>query len=123
MKLTKSEEYVMEIIWQRKKAFLKDILLTYPDPKPAGTTLATLLKRLQDKGALSYKIYGNSREYYPLIEKSAYFSKELNGIIKQFFNNSALQFASFFTSSTNLTPEELEDLKKIIDIEIIRREK
>ncbi len=123
MKLTKSEEQLMEIIWQREKVFLKDILLGYSDPKPAGTTIATLLKRMQGKGAIAYETFGNSRQYYPLIKKSVYFSKEVNGIIKGFFNNSALQFASFFTASANLTPAELKDLKKIIDIEIKRREK
>lgn len=123
MKLTKSEEKLMELIWQHEKVFLKDILSTYPDPKPATTTIATLLKRMQDKGFVAYETFGNSRQYYPLVKKSAYFSKEVNGIIKNYFNDSALQFASFFTSSSNITPAELEDLKKIIDLEIKRREK
>jgi predicted transcriptional regulator len=123
MKLTKSEEQLMEIIWQQEKVFLKDILAEYPDPKPAGTTIATLLKRMQDKGFVAYETFGNSRQYYPLVKKSAYFSKEVGGIVKNYFNDSALQFASFFTSSSNMTPDELEDLKKVIDVEIKRREK
>lgn len=123
MKLTKSEEQLMEIIWQQEKVFMKDILNEYPDPKPAGTTIATLLKRMQDKGFVAYETFGNSRQYYPLVKKSAYFSKEVGGIVKNYFNNSALQFASFFTSSSNMTSEELADLKKIIDVEIKRREK
>ncbi len=123
MKLTKSEEQLMEIIWQQEKVFMKDILNEYPEPKPAGTTIATLLKRMQDKGFVAYETFGNSRQYYPLVKKTAYFSKEVGGIVKNYFNNSALQFASFFTSSSNMTPEELADLKKIIDVEIKRREK
>ncbi|TSJ44546.1 BlaI/MecI/CopY family transcriptional regulator [Mucilaginibacter corticis] len=123
MKLTKSEEQLMELIWTHEKIFMKDILSSYPDPKPAGTTIATLLKRMQDKGFVAYNTLGNSRQYYALVKKSAYFSKEVNGIIKNYFNDSALQFASFFTSSSNITPDELEDLKKIIDDEIKRRAK
>jgi len=123
MKLTNAEEQLMEIIWQQEKVFLKDILNAYPDPKPAGTTIATLLKRMQDKGFVAYDIFGNSRQYYPLVKKSAYFSKEVNGIVKNYFNNSALQFASFFTKSGGLSAKELEDLKDIIDDEIKRREK
>ena len=123
MKLTKAEEQLMELIWKQEKVFLKDIIDAYPDPKPAGTTIATLLKRMQDKGFVGYETFGNSRQYYPLVKKSAYFSKEVGGIIKNYFDNSALQFASFFTASNNITPEELEDLKKIIDTEIERRKK
>ena len=123
MKLTKAEEQLMEIIWQQEKVFLKDILFAYPEPKPAGTTIATLLKRMQDKGFVAYETFGNSRQYFALVKKSDYFSKEVNGIIKNYFSNSALQFASFFTSSSNITQKELEDLKKIIDVEIKRRAK
>lgn len=115
MKLSKSEEELMSHLWQRGKAFMKDLLDAYPEPKPAPTTIATLLKRMTDKGFISYKLFGKSRQYYPLVEKKAYFSKHVNGLIKNFFNDSASQFASFFTKETNLSKAELEELKTIID--------
>jgi len=121
MSLSKSEEQLMEIIWQQGKIFLKEIIDSHPEPKPASTTVATLLKRMQDKGFIGYTLFGNSRQYYPLIEKEEYFSKHVNGIIKDFFGNSALQFASFFAQTSNLSAEELEDLKKIVDQEIKKK--
>ena len=123
MQLSKTEEQIMELIWKNEKVFLKDLIDCFPDPKPAATTIATLLKRMQDKGFVGYTLFGNSREYYPLVEKADYFSKHVNGIIKNYFENSALQFASFFTKTSNLTTSELEDLKKIIDKEIKRKKK
>lgn len=98
-------------------------MYNYPEPKPATTTIATLLKRMQDKGFVGYTLFGNSRQYYPLVKKSDYFSKHVNSIIKNFFDNSALQFASFFTKTTNLTTSELEDLRKIVEQEIKRKVK
>ena len=118
MKLSKSEEELMNHLWKLEKGFMKDLLDAYPDPKPATTTIATLLKRMADKGFIDYKLYGKSREYFPLVKKKDYFSKHVNGLIKNFFNDSASQFASFFTKETNLSKEELEDLKSIIDQEI-----
>ena len=123
MQLSKTEEQIMELIWKKEKVFLKDLIECFTDPKPAATTIATLLKRMQDKGFVGYTLFGNSREYYPLVEKSDYFSKHVNGIIKNNFGNSTLQFASFFTKTSNLTTSELEDLKKIIDKEIQRKTK
>ncbi len=123
MQLSNSEEQVMEHLWKLKKAFMKDILFEYNDPKPATTTVATLLKRMIDKNFVAYNEYGNAREYYPLVKKSDYFSKHVNGLIKKFFNDSASQFASFFTKETNLTEKELEALKKIIDIELEKKKK
>ncbi len=122
MKLSKSEEQLMEIIWQQDKAFMKDILDSYPEPKPAVTTVATLLKRMQDKGVIDYHVFGNSRQYYPLIKKADYFRKYVGNIVKDFFGNSNLKFASFFASSDNLTKKELEELKGIIEKEINRKE-
>jgi predicted transcriptional regulator len=115
MKLSKSEEELMSYLWKREKAFMKELLEAYPEPKPAPTTIATLLKRMTDKGFISYKLFGKSRQYYPLVEKKAYFSKHVNGLIKNFFNDSASQFASFFTKETNLSKAELEELRSIID--------
>ena len=123
MKLSKTEEQLMELIWQQEKVFLKDLIDTYPDPKPAVTTIATLLKRMQDKGFVGYTVFGNSRQYYPLVKKADYFSKHVKGIIKNYFGDSALQFASFFTTTSSLTTAELEDLKKIIDQEIKKKKK
>ncbi|GAA3774156.1 BlaI/MecI/CopY family transcriptional regulator [Corallibacter vietnamensis] len=118
MQLSNSEEELMNHLWKLEKAFMKDLLDAYPEPKPATTTVATLLKRMNDKGFIAYKLYGKSREYYPLVKKKEYFSKHVNGLIKQFFNDSASQFASFFTKETNLSKTELEALKKLIDNEI-----
>jgi BlaI family transcriptional regulator, penicillinase repressor len=116
--LPKTEEQLMEYIWQHEKIFMKDLIDCYSEPKPAPTTIATLLKRMQDKGFVGYTLYGNSREYYALVEKSAYFSGQMKGMIKNFFGDSALQFASFFTKNTEMTATELEDLKKIVQQEI-----
>ena len=121
--LTNAEEQVMEHLWKLEKAFMKDLLEAYPKPKPATTTVATLLKRMIDKQFVAYNEFGNSREYYPLVKKTEYFSKHVNGLISNFFNNSASQFASFFTTETNLSQTELEELKKIIDSEIQKKKK
>jgi predicted transcriptional regulator len=121
MQLSKSEEELMNLLWKQKKAFMKDLLDAYPNPKPATTTVATLLKRMTDKGFVSYKSFGRSREYYPLVKKKDYFAKHVNGLIQNFFNNSPGQFASFFTKETNLSKEELEELKNLIDQEIKRK--
>jgi len=121
MKLTAAEEQLMELIWDKQELYMKDIIESYPDPKPATTTLATLLKRMQNKGFVGYKLMGNSRLYYPLVKKSDYFSKHVKGLIKDFFGSSAMQFASFFTTETNLTDMELEDLKKIIDNQLKKK--
>ena len=121
MTLSKTEEQLMEYLWQLEKAFLKDLIDCFPEPRPAITTVSTLVKRMIDKGFVGHKLYGNSREYYPLVTRTDYFAKQVNRIIKNNFNNSAMQFASFFTKATNLTSDQLEELRKIVDQEIKKK--
>ncbi|MFY7814012.1 MAG: BlaI/MecI/CopY family transcriptional regulator [Chryseobacterium taeanense] len=118
IKLTDSEKDVMEILWEKEKAFMKDILESFPDPKPATTTVATLLKRMQNKDFVGYTLYGNSREYFPKIAKGEYFKEEMSSMIDRFFNNSVTQFASFFTSNAKLSQKELKELRDMIDKQI-----
>ena len=115
MYLTNAEEQVMKLLWKLEKAFIRDLMNEFPDPRPAQTTVFTLLKRMIDKGFVGFTQYGNSREYYPLVSKNQYFSDHIGDIIKDFFNNSTAQFASFFASETDLSREELKKLRDIVD--------
>ncbi|MGB5943798.1 MAG: BlaI/MecI/CopY family transcriptional regulator [Leeuwenhoekiella sp.] len=115
MSLSNAEEQLMQILWKQEKAFMKDLIEAYPEPRPAPTTVATLLKRMQDKDFVDYKQYGRSREYFPLVRQKDYFSKQFQGMIKNFFNDSTAQFASFFTKETDLSEKELQNLRKLID--------
>ena len=122
-KLTDAEKELMEVLWEKETAFMKDLIEAYPEPKPATTTIATLLKRMQNKKMVGYKTFGNSREYFPMVEKGKYFTKEMNGLIGKFFNNSVAQFASFFTANAKLSEKELLEIKKIIETEIEKKQK
>ncbi len=115
MELSNSEEQLMQLLWKKERAFMKDLVDAYPDPKPAVTTVATLLKRMQDKKFVGYIQIGRSREYFPLVKKKDYFSDQMSGMIKNFFNDSASQFASFFTQETDLSDKELKEIRKLID--------
>lgn len=122
MKLSKTEEQLMNHLWRLESAYMRDLLECYPEPKPAGTTIATLLKRMQDKGYVDYEQMGRSRRYFPLVEKSDYFSTYIDGLIRKFFNDSPAQFASFFTRETKLSDSDLEELQEMINDELKRRQ-
>ncbi len=113
----------MQYIWKRKKAFMNELLEMYPEPKPANTTVATLLKRMKDKGYIDYEQMGRSRQYYPTVKKSDYFSNHLKGLIRKYFDDSPSTFASFFTRETDLTEDQLKELQDIVEQELERRKK
>jgi BlaI family transcriptional regulator, penicillinase repressor len=116
--LTKAEEQVMHFIWNLEKAFLKDIVDQFPEPKPAYTTISTVIRVLVNKGFINYNTYGKVHEYFPLVSKDDYFRSHFKGVVKNFFSGSVSNFTSFFTNDENLNLTELEQIKKMIEKKI-----
>ncbi|MEO9483552.1 MAG: BlaI/MecI/CopY family transcriptional regulator [Ekhidna sp.] len=119
--LTKAEEQLMHYLWTLEKSYLKDIVERYPEPAPAYTTISTVVNVLVKKGFIGFNTHGKSREYYPLITKEKYTQQSMNGLMNSFFDNSTKKFASFFTSQKDLSVEELQEIRKLIDEQIAQR--
>jgi len=117
--LTKAEEQLMQYLWELGKGFLKDIVERFPEPRPAYTTVSTVIGVLVRKGFIGYNAYGKVREYYPLVSMREYSADRMRSMINRYFNGSASEFASFFTGeAANLS--ELEDIKTLIESQIER---
>ncbi|MGE0077000.1 MAG: BlaI/MecI/CopY family transcriptional regulator [Bacteroidales bacterium] len=115
--LTKAEEQVMQYLWKVEKGFLKDIVDQFPVPKPAYTTVSTVIRVLVKKGFIGYNTYGKVNEYYPLVSKADYFQSHVKSIITNFFHGSASEFALFFAND-QLDISELEEIQKMIEDKI-----
>ena len=120
--LTKAEEQLMQILWALERAYLKDIVNQYPDPAPAYTTISTVVNVLVKKGVVGFNTHGKSREYFPLISKEMYTRQSMRGLMSSFFDNSARKFASFFASQEELSVDELQETRKMIDEQIAKRD-
>ena len=110
MQLTKAEEQVMQILWDRETGLVKDIRDSFSEPKPARNTVSTVLRVLEKKGYVGHKAYGNVHLYFPLVSKSNYSKSQLFGLLENYFNNSFPAMASFFAREKDLTVKELDDL-------------
>ena len=113
-KLTRKEEEVMKILWKLGKAFVKDIVEKYDDPKPHYNTVSSLVRLLQDKGIVGFTQYGNTYEYFPLMTKEEYRGTFMKQVISDYFDNSYQNAVAFFIKEKGLTPAELEELVKMI---------
>lgn len=108
--LTKAEEQVMQILWQLKQGFLKDILDKMPEPKPHSNTVATILKILIDKGFVSYEVQGRNNLYKTTVSKTEYGRKSMNQLVKGYFEGSPAKLLSHFVNDNKLSQEDLEAL-------------
>jgi len=113
--LTNNEEQVMQIIWELEKALVRDVLNQFPEPRPPYTTLASVIKQLENKRYLDHKTYGNTHEYFPLISKKAYQHNSFNLLVKNYFEGSAKNVLSFMVKEDKLSEKDIQDLEKMVE--------
>ncbi len=112
--LTKAEDQVMQVLWKLEKAFVKDIISHLPPPRPAYTTVSTIVRILEQKGFVGHKAYGKTHEYYPLISRENYTRFYLNAVVNDYFGGSFRNLVSFFVKEEKLSEKELNELLKEI---------
>ncbi len=115
MELTKAEEKVMQILWDIEKGFVKDMLEHYSEPKPAYTTIATIVKILEKKGYVSHKTYGNAHQFFPVVSKENYSNKHVNSLFKKYFSSSIKDVVSFFALNNKVETNDIEDAIKLLN--------
>lgn len=108
--LTKAEEQIMQVLWELKRGFVKNIIDKLPEPKPAYNTVSTIVRILQDKGFVGHESFGKSHCYYPLIDKDTYTKKFLKNFIGNYFENSFSRMVSFFAKEEKIDLKELEEI-------------
>ena len=113
--LTRAEEEIMRILWQLKKAFVKDILAEMPEPKPAYNTVSTIIRILEKKEVVGYTAYGKTHEYFPLITEEEYKRFEMQNLMVNYFDNSLPNLVSFFVKDNDLKSKDLEEIMKLIN--------
>jgi len=113
--LTKAEEQVMQILWDQKEGFVKDLLLKFPEPKPAYNTVSTIIRILEKKGFVDHRSFGKSHQYYPLISREQYRNERFSSLMKNYFNNSMKQALSNFGESGNMNMKEADEIIKMME--------
>ena len=108
--LTKAEEQIMQLLWELKNAFVKDIIEQIPEPKPAYNTVSTIIRILEKKGFVGHNAYGKTHEYFPLISRKDYTRSYMKNFMRNYFSGSFQEMVSFFAKEDNMSVSELDEL-------------
>jgi len=108
--LTKAEEEVMQILWRLKRGFIKEILEKFDEPRPAYSTVSTIIRILNEKGFVNYKVYGRTFQYFPVISKDDYRKTQMSSFVRNYFSNSYQKMVSFFAREDSITVKDMEDI-------------
>ncbi|UJH92608.1 BlaI/MecI/CopY family transcriptional regulator [Antarcticibacterium sp. 1MA-6-2] len=114
-KLTNKEEEILHILWQLKKAFVKEVLAEIPEENLHYNTVSTIIRNLEDKGYVSHKAYGKTHQYFPVVSKEEYRKQFMSTATKKFFDNSYKSMVSFFAKEEKISAKELREILEIIE--------
>jgi BlaI family transcriptional regulator, penicillinase repressor len=114
-KLTNKEEEIMQILWKLKKAFVKEVLAEISEDQPHYNTLSTIIRNLEEKGFVSYNAFGNTHQYYPVVQMEDYRKRFMNTAIDTYFDSSYKNMVSFFAKEQKISAEELREILALIE--------
>ena len=109
-RLTSKEEEILGYFWAKGPLFVRELLDLQEEPKPHYNTLSTIVRTLEEKGYICYKVFGNTHQYYALISEDEYRKKTLKQVVDKYFDNSYTRVVSTLIEEEALTLDELQEL-------------
>ena len=113
--LTAREDQIMQIVWQHQKLFIRDIIEQLPEPRPAYNTVSTIVRILEQKGFVGHESAGRAHLYFPLTAQDDYRKFALGNLVDGYFAGSLSNLVSFFAEKENLSLQEVDEIKRIIE--------
>jgi predicted transcriptional regulator len=115
-RLSRREQQILEILYERGRATVADVLEALPDP-PSYSATRALLRILEEKGQIKHVAEGPRYVFSPRVPRSRARRSALKQLVQTFFQGSAGDAAAALLdiSTTRLTDEELSRLEARIE--------
>ena len=113
--LTRAEEDIMHLLWQRENARVAELIVDMPEPKPAYNTVSTIIRILEDKGFVGHEKAGRGFKYFALVDNSTYQKASMKKMVNSYYEGSFKNMVSFFVKENNMSAKDLESILKDID--------
>jgi len=113
--LTEAEWNVMECLWEKSPRIGREIVVWLEERMgwKRSTTL-TLLRRMEEKGAVAGETGGEIKTFYPLISREQAAHQETEDFLDRVYKGSRGMMLSAFTKKQSLSKDEIEELRAIL---------
>src|SRR5579863_5669 len=113
-KLSRIELRILEALWSCGKASIRDIHGLFPEPRPAYTTIQTIVYRMEAKHTLRrVQKVGNADIFEPLVARDVTRNRVLDEILS-FFGGKAAPMMAQLADAGKLTPDDVQELERTI---------
>lgn len=114
--ITEAEYEIMKVVWKKAPVSTNEITeflvkTTAWSPK----TIQTLIKRLVNKGALTYEKEGRVFVYTPLVREDEYLDYENSTFLNRYYDGNLTSMITNFLEKEHLSPDEIQKLKDLLN--------
>lgn len=113
-KFTRLELQILDTLWARSNASIREIQEAFPNPKPAYTTVQTTVYRLEAKGAVRRtRKVSNAHIFEPIVARDIARVRLLDDILG-LFGGRALPMMTQFVEAGKITMDDIRALEKAL---------
>ncbi len=113
--LTENELEVMQVLWANAPLKISDILnVLQRTPKPAYTSLLTLVQTMEKKGYIKHQKNGKAFVYIPVLQQKKFLLSEIKRIAKRLFGGSPGKLVLNLVENEQLSDAEIKTLKQLL---------
>jgi len=113
---TDHEMQIIEILWETSPLSIAEILKRFPRrPKPAYTSLLTIVRNMEKKGYLQHIKEGKAFLYTSRLKREDYKKSEVRKIADRLFGGNKFDLAVNLIKEEKLGAEEIKQLKKLVE--------
>lgn len=111
---TDRELDIMAVLWEHGPSTVADVRERLRD-RLAYTTVLTILRTLEEKGHVGHEEEGRAYRYHPLVERDEAQGSALDHLTRKLFAGSTELLMTHLVAERDLTDEELERIRRLLD--------
>lgn len=116
-RVSESEQIVMEVLWQESPLSSQEVVERLQDQDWNEKTVKTFLNRMVKKGVIGFETEGRKYIYHPIIKREEFIQTESDGFLNKVFNGDVKKLLATFVQNKQLSKQELNYLKDLLDKE------
>jgi BlaI family transcriptional regulator, penicillinase repressor len=113
--LTKAELRIMQVLWKLRRGTVAEVVAAMPKPPLAYTTVLTMLRILEQKGAVKRELEGRAHIYFPAFEEDDAAGTAIGDVVRSFFADSKTALAMRLIAEEKPDRDELARMKAMIE--------
>ena len=115
--ISDAEYEIISVLWSADEPMTaQDISEKEEMKKWKYSTIATLLKRMYEKGAVTYEKRGRYFYYSPLIDEQEYKTEQTKSLVSRLYNGSVKNLVAALFENKQLSGDDVKDIKDMFDL-------